>query len=166
MAPRSKAKRLLLALLVLGLLYGAQAARSHLEAFLGTKDSGDNASAPEGSPSASTAHDAADDIRRLFQQETSGIMVQAPAQVIKTLPDDNEGSRHQRFIVELSNGHTVLISHNIDLAERVPLREGDELDFKGQFEWNERGGVVHWTHKDPAGRHEEGWVRHAGVVYE
>jgi hypothetical protein len=82
------------------------------------------------------------------------------------LRDDLEGSRHQRFILRLGADHTLLISHNIDVAPRIPLTEGDFVGFRGQYEWNERGGVVHWTHHDPAGRHPGGWIRHRGNVYE
>jgi hypothetical protein len=83
------------------------------------------------------------------------------------LPDDNEGSRHQRFIVRLASGRTVLIAHNIDLAPRVEgLTAGDSVEFSGEFENNDKGGVVHWTHHDPDGRHVGGWIKHGGRVYQ
>ena len=81
------------------------------------------------------------------------------------LADDSEGSRHQRFIVRLPNDHTVLIAHNIDLAQRVPLKMGDAVSFYGEYEWNDRGGVVHWTHHDPRNRREGGWIEHKGTTY-
>jgi len=96
----------------------------------------------------------------------SGTMVQAGGRVQRTLSDDQEGSRHQRFIVELPSGQTVLIAHNIDLAPRVPVVAGDEVRFSGEYEWNERGGVVHWTHRDPQRRHAHGWIEHGGKVYQ
>lgn len=96
----------------------------------------------------------------------SGVMIDASGTVSKVLSDDNEGSRHQRFILELPSGHTVLVTHNIDLAKRVPLAAGDRVVVHGQYEWNDRGGVLHWTHHDPAGRHEEGWIEHKGQRYE
>ena len=96
----------------------------------------------------------------------SGVMIDATGTVSKVLSDDNEGSRHQRFILELPSGHTVLVAHNIDLAERVPLASGDRVSIHGQYEWNDRGGVLHWTHHDPAGRHEGGWIEHSGQRYE
>jgi hypothetical protein len=87
--------------------------------------------------------------------------------VTRLLADDNEGSRHQRFIIELKTGQTILISHNIDLALRIDsLEAGDEVTFFGEYVWNSQGGTVHWTHLDPKGRHVAGWVKHKGRVYQ
>jgi hypothetical protein len=82
------------------------------------------------------------------------------------LPDDNEGDRHQRLLVDVGGGKTVLIAHNIDLAPRINVRKGDAIAFRGQYVWNDRGGVVHWTHHDPADRHPHGWVRVNGVTFD
>lgn len=106
-------------------------------------------------------------IERAFQQQRSDVQVQAEGTVTRMLSDDNEGSRHQRFIVELRSGQTLLISHNIDLAPRInELEEGDRVEFFGEYEWNPQGGVVHWTHHDPAGRHPGGWIKHNGRTYQ
>jgi len=97
----------------------------------------------------------------------SGDQVRGRGAVVRILSDDNQGSRHQRFIVRLDGNRTVLVAHNIDLAPRVAgLAEGDSVSFYGQFETNQRGGVIHWTHKDPQGRHVDGWLEHAGKRYE
>lgn len=89
------------------------------------------------------------------------------AVVVKILPDDNMGSRHQRFIVKLNSGRTVLVAHNIDLAQRIDsLRTGDTIAFFGEYEWNQKGGVMHWTHHDPQGRHPDGWIKHNGQTYQ
>ncbi len=83
--------------------------------------------------------------------------------VERLLPDDDDGSRHQRFILRLASGQTVLVAHNIDLAPRLTnLDRGDTVAFFGEFERNAQGGVIHWTHRDPAGRHVAGWLRHDG----
>ena len=83
------------------------------------------------------------------------------------LADDNQGSRHQRFVLRMASGQTVLVAHNIDLAPRIAgLAKGDSVGFNGVFEWNAKGGVIHWTHHDPAGRHIPGWLRHRGQTYE
>ena len=114
------------------------------------------------SPSSSLGETA---IVEAFEEQRSGIVVEGEGTVDRTLADDNEGSRHQRFILRLSSGHTVLISHNIDLANRVPLERGDPIRFRGQYEWNDRGGVIHWTHHDPRGRRPGGWLEHLGRQY-
>lgn len=104
-------------------------------------------------------------LSQAFDQHISGIEVDGEGTVSRVLPDDNTGSRHQRFIVRLDSGQTVLIAHNIDLAPKVsPLDEGDTVIFRGEYEWNEKGGVVHWTHHDPDDRHLPGWIKHAGQV--
>ena len=104
-------------------------------------------------------------IETLFTERRSDVVVQLSGVVDRVLADDSEGSRHQRFIVELASGHTVMVAHNIDLAPRVPVHRGDPVEVRGEYEWNERGGVVHWTHGDPQGRHEDGWIRHRGETY-
>ena len=87
--------------------------------------------------------------------------------VIRILPDDVSGGRHQRFLLRLHSGATLLVAHNIDIAPRVePLHEGDIVEYQGEFAWNPKGGVVHWTHHDPAGRHPAGWLRHGGRTFQ
>ncbi len=102
-----------------------------------------------------------------FENRARGVQVKGEGVVVRVLPDDTEGGRHQRFILRLSSGQTVLIAHNIDLAPRVDaLQSGAAVSFNGEYEWNERGGVIHWTHHDPAGRHAAGWLRYAGKTYQ
>ena len=102
-----------------------------------------------------------------YENRLSNIQVGGSGVVVKILPDDMQGSRHQKFILRLSSGQTILISHNIDLAHRVEaLREGDTVEFFGEYEWNSKGGVVHWTHHDPDGRHKVGWLKHNGSIYQ
>ncbi len=106
-------------------------------------------------------------ISRAFQQHSSRVEVCGSGVISRVLPDDAEGSRHQRLIVSVGSGHTVLIAHNIDLAPRIECaRSGTSVDFLGEYEWNERGGVVHWTHHDPSNRHSAGWFRCDGRVFQ
>ena len=60
----------------------------------------------------------------------------------------------------------MLVAHNLDLAPRVPVAVGDSIELKGEYEWNPKGGVVHWNHRDPEGRHETGWIRYQGRLYQ
>jgi cold shock CspA family protein len=106
-------------------------------------------------------------IASAFREQRNGIQFVGEGVVTRVLSDDNDGSRHQRFILKLSSGQTLLVAHNIDLAPRiVSLREGDSVAFNGVYEWNDKGGVIHWTHLDPGGRHEAGWLKHAGQTYQ
>jgi hypothetical protein len=121
-----------------------------------------------GVKSAATEESASDGaLERAQESRASGVQLQGQGTVIKVLPDDNDGSRHQRFILKLRSGQTLLIAHNIDLAPRIgSLRAGDSVAFNGEYEWNSKGGVIHWTHHDPGGRHAAGWLKHGGQVYQ
>jgi len=97
----------------------------------------------------------------------SGTQAQGSGIVVRILSDDNDGSRHQRFILKLDSGRTLLVAHNIDLAPRISgLRQGDKVEFNGEYESNAQGGVLHWTHRDPNGRHVDGWLKHDGRTYQ
>ena len=95
-----------------------------------------------------------------------GALVTVDGVVVRVLADDHHGSRHQRFLIRLASGRTVLVAHNIDLAERVPLEVDDTVTVRGDFEWSIKGGTVHWTHLDPRRSREGGWVLHKGVRYQ
>ena len=103
-----------------------------------------------------------------YRNQRSDVIVEnVTGSVEAILPDDLEGSRHQRFILRIGSGQTVLIVHNIDLAPRIDnLREGDYVSVKGEYEWNDRGGLVHWTHHDPRNVREGGWIDHNGLRYQ
>jgi hypothetical protein len=106
-------------------------------------------------------------IGRAFASGASDIQVEGEGTVIRLLPDDLDGSRHQRFIVQLASGQTLLISHNIDIALRIDgLKVGDSVRFNGEYVWNEKGGVIHWTHHDPQRRHVAGWIKHNGKTFQ
>ena len=102
-----------------------------------------------------------------YHHHLSDVYVTGSGKVVKTLRDDTSGIQHQRFIVRLPSGLTVLIVHNIDVAPRVPgLKPGDGIEFSGVYEWNAMGGVIHWTHHDPVAHHRGGWLKHNGRLYE
>lgn len=104
-------------------------------------------------------------IRTASQKTNSQFWVGVNGKVIKLLKDDLRGSRHQKFLIRIADDLTLLISHNIDLAKRVPVTKGDTISIRGRYEWNNRGGVIHWTHHDPKGKKAGGWIQAADKVY-
>jgi Protein of unknown function (DUF3465) len=123
---------------------------------------------PQGStPSENGVGKADQGLAAVIAARQSDVAVQGEGTVVKVLADDKRGSRHQRFLLRLASGAVVLVAHNIDLAPRLDsLRAGDELRFAGEYVWNERGGVLHWTHRDPHGHHRNGWLERAGRRYQ
>ena len=119
-------------------------------------------SEPETSPAQQQAT-----IEQIFQQKQSNVQLEVTGKVIKLLRDDLDGSRHQKFLIKTPEGRTILIVHNIDLAPRInTLEQGDSITVYGEFEWNTKGGLLHWTHHDPAKRHPGGWIKHQNITYQ
>ena len=101
------------------------------------------------------------------QARRSGSQIAIGGRVTRILADDRDGSRHQRFIIRVDGGETLLIAHNIDLAPRLDgLKVGDWVSVAGEFVWNPQGGTVHWTHHDPQQRHVPGYVEWRGRRYQ
>jgi hypothetical protein len=106
-------------------------------------------------------------LENAYTNHQNQVQVQGSGVVIKVLADDDNGSRHQRFIIKLASGQTLLVAHNIDLAPKITaIKENDHIAFYGVYEWNAKGGVIHWTHRDPNNRHVHGWLKHNGNTFE
>ena len=106
-------------------------------------------------------------IEKAYHDKQSNIQVEGSGKVIRILSDDNNGSRHQRFLLKLPSKLTLLVAHNIDLSKKIDnLKEGDEVEFYGEYEWNNKGGVLHWTHHDPKKKHKDGWLKHKSIIYK
>ena len=100
-----------------------------------------------------------------LNKNNNGEWIEGSGFVRRLLTDDDDGSRHQRFVIQIPGGNTLLVAHNIDLADRVPVGMGDRVYFRGLYEWNDIGGLLHWTHHDPMGHEEGGYVRFRRKVY-
>ena len=105
-------------------------------------------------------------IRAAAKSQKSGWWLESNATVIKLLRDDTKGHQHQKFLVKLAPDITLLVAHNLDLADRAPIKKGDSINIRARYEWNNRGGVLHWTHHDPKGRQKGGWIELNGKRYK
>ena len=130
-------------------------------------DNSSSAPQTESTPVTTSASMDAGAISEAFGAQRNLPQVQGSGIVIKVLKDDTKGLQHQKFLLKISDNITILIAHNIDLAPRVAdIAEGDTVAFKGEYIYTPKGGTVHWTHKDPRGHHEAGYLKHNGKTYE
>jgi hypothetical protein len=106
-------------------------------------------------------------VERGYAEHLSGFEVTAEGSVTRLLADDTGPSgTHQRFIVQVKGStQTLLIDNNVDIGKRVPLATGDAVVVHGEYVWNDQGGLIHFTHHDPARTHEDGWIELRGLRY-
>lgn len=136
---------------------------------------------PQASHGSSSVTVSNDGIVEAFQRRKSHIQLGGSGHIVKLLQDDHKGARHQRFLATINAQQTLLFAHNIDLAPRIPLETGDEISFFGEYIYNPKGGIMHWTHHDPNGHdpkrydskdhdtkrsHVGGWIMHKGRKYQ
>lgn len=77
-------------------------------------------------------------------------------------------SPHEGFLIRLDSACrvTVRVEANADFTGTFPIVPGTRAVVKGEYEYYPIGGVVHWTHRDPRGRHEGGFVEVGGRTYD
>ena len=165
-APRRLLQAAAAALVVL-LLYFARSREERAQPETEPSSSATAAPIERPAPSISTTNPGAGTtVADAFRSRRSHVEVQTDGRVVRLLPDDREGSPHERFLARVDGPTTVLVAHNLDLAPRIPLAAGDSIELRGEYEWSPKGGVIHWTHRDPDGRHEAGWIRYRGRLYQ
>ncbi len=106
-----------------------------------------------------------------FAHKMSNVPLTAVGKVIEVLPDDTDATPHQKFIIETHPGHTILVSHSLLRAYRIPAKIGDRIEAHGTYVWNRHGGLMHNTHhfsdKECFGsyceQHEDGYINFVGI---
>lgn len=77
---------------------------------------------------------------------------------------------HEGFLLHLTGaagrGLTVRVEDNVDITGPIPLTEGAEVEVRGEYIFDRRGGIIHYTHRDPRGRHSAGYVRVNDKFYQ
>lgn len=76
-------------------------------------------------------------------------------------------SPHEGFLLSLDAGCrlVVRVEVNTDFTGPIALSSNQRVVVKGEYEYYPRGGVIHWTHHDPRGRHENGYIDAGGTMY-
>lgn len=117
---------------------------------------------PSASASADDAAIAAD-----FANHRSNVEVTADGVVVRLFGDRSSSTgTHEQFIIRLTAPNmTVEVEHNISIGTRVPVAEGDRVIVHGEYIWNSQGGLIHFTHHDPQGTHEDGYITDNGTTY-
>ncbi len=78
----------------------------------------------------------------------------------------NTHAMHEAFDVRTDDGRRLEIVDNVALAPRIPVVPGDRIGVRGELIPDaSRGPLVHWTHHDPAGVHEDGYLDLNGRRY-
>lgn len=98
----------------------------------------------------------------------SGVEVVADGTVTRVLGvQQGRVSPHEGFLFRLASVCSVVVrvEANTDFTGPIPLTTGERVVVKGEYEYYSRGGVIHWTHRDPRGRHENGYIEAGGHSY-
>ena len=107
-------------------------------------------------------------VERDYADHRSLVEVTADGVVTSVLADEGGPSgMHQRFIIRLAGAsQTVLVDNNVTIGQRAPVAAGDDVIVHGEYVWNDQGGLIHFTHHDPAPAHEGGWIELHGTRYQ
>ena len=120
----------------------------------------------------STAVPASDNTRLLtdIAAHSAGSEEVVEGTVLRMLPNSSGPSGvHERFIVDVRAKDSYVplyVTDNVTVGQAPPLHVGDQVIVKGELAFNERGPLLHYTHRDPRMRHAPGFVEVGGHIYE
>ncbi|MBV9719028.1 MAG: DUF3465 domain-containing protein [Candidatus Eremiobacteraeota bacterium] len=117
-----------------------------------------------------TATEAANDtaLCQAYNSQRSHVEVIADGKVTRIMGvQPGRVSPHEGFLFRLTSGCDIVVrvEANTDFTGPIPLSIGQRVLVKGEYEFYPLGGVIHWTHRDPRGRHENGYIAAGGQTY-
>jgi hypothetical protein len=72
---------------------------------------------------------------------------------------------HEAFTAQTQAGPVDIID-NVAIARPVPVQPGDRIEVRGEMVHDpNKAPIVHWTHHDPEGTHENGFIQLRGQTY-
>lgn len=105
-------------------------------------------------------------LAQAYQNRTSGTQLTSEGKITHIFPTADSGTDYQKFIVQLGIGQSILVMHNMELGAAIEgLAIGEYIEVYGEYQWTADGGIIRWTHQDPLGKHQAGWVKYKGRIY-
>ncbi len=99
----------------------------------------------------------------LCARGSSAVEVTASGQIARLLGSyTSRSGTHEGFLIR-SGSLTLHVEDNTSITGPIPLTKGEPVSLQGQYECND--GVIHWTHRDPRGRHIGGFIQAGGKIY-
>ncbi|MDQ2858547.1 MAG: DUF3465 domain-containing protein [Candidatus Eremiobacteraeota bacterium] len=119
----------------------------------------------------SQTSDSNGDVYDAWRAQRSRVEVTASGSIVRLLGNRvGRSGEHAGFLLHLrgaaGHGLTVRVEDNVDLTGRLELTEGADAEVRGEYIYTARGGVIHYTHRDPRGHHAAGYVRTGGRFYQ
>lgn len=105
-------------------------------------------------------------IAQAFAEQRSGMMVEVNGRVQRILPEPSNDHLTQRFILELDNGHILLVENDLNRSAEIPLEQWVPVTVRGEYDWTDQGGKITWTHRDPGLGLKHGWIKYRGKRYD
>ncbi|MGH7738480.1 MAG: DUF3465 domain-containing protein [Candidatus Tyrphobacter sp.] len=86
-------------------------------------------------------------------------------QILGTHP--GRSGAHEGFVLHLGSGcdASLRVETNVDFTGPIPLRTGERVVVKGEYDSDPDGSVIHFTHREVRGRHPGGYVIAGGRYY-
>src|SRR5579871_4354653 len=105
-----------------------------------------------------------------WRAQRSTVEVTATGSVARILGTQlGRSGEHEGFLLHLrgpeGHGLSVKVEDNVDITGPIPLQTGDDVEVRGEYIYDPRGGILHYTHHDPRGRHSSGYVKVRGRLY-
>ncbi|MDE2483427.1 MAG: DUF3465 domain-containing protein [bacterium] len=104
-----------------------------------------------------------------YGTQRSGDEVIATGHVIDVLGERaGRSGEHEGYLVKLDGNCDLLVKveTNTTITGPIALRPKERVVVKGVYIYNPLGGLIHWTHHDPRGRHVGGYVTAGGTSYQ
>ena len=106
-----------------------------------------------------------------WRAQRSGAEVTADGSIARILGTRaGPSGEHEGFLLHLrgasGRGLTVRVETNVDLTGPIPLSPGEDVEVRGEYVYDSSGGIIHYTHRDPSGRHAAGYVRTGTALYQ